>query len=126
MSDATWLERSLKVRRPERRLVGLVALVFAGTQSTHALSVNTADTLFFSRFGVENLPVMFMVLGVVTSVALVGYTAALGSLTRDVFYPGLLVVAGLVMVLLRLSVLLEKRWVYAVIWVASNMLVLVT
>ncbi len=126
MSGRPWLERLFKVRPSERRLVGLVAVVFAGTQSTHALSVNTADTLFFSRFGVENLPAMFMILGLVAAVALVGYTGALGSLPREVFYPGLLVVGGLVMIVLRLLVLLDARWVYAVIWVTANMLLLVT
>ena len=126
MNDQPWLERLLKVRPSERRLVGLVAVVFAGTQSTHALSVNAADTLFFSRFGVDNLPAMFMILGVVSALALAAYTAALGSLPRDAFYPGLLVAGALVMVVLRLSVFIDARWVYAVIWVTTNMLLLVT
>lgn len=117
MGDSSRLERWFKIRQPERRVTGLVALVFAGTQSTHALSVNTADTLFFSRFGVESLPLMFIALGLVTSVALLGYTGAFGALTREVFYPGLLIAGGLVMIVLRVLVSLDARWVYGVLWV---------
>lgn len=125
-TQASRIERLFKVHPKERRLVALVAMVFAGTQSTHALSVNTADSLFFARFGVENLPVMFMILGVVTFGVLFAYSAGLGTLKRSLFYPGLLLAAAAVMVGLRLLLVFDGSWVYPIIWVSSNMLVLVT
>lgn len=114
------------VRTSELPVVVPVVAVFAGTQSTHALSANTGDALFFSRFGVEHLPTMYIVLGVVTMATLLGYTAALSALGRRTLYCGLLAVGAVVMVALRVLVGLDQRWVFAVIWLAANLLILVT
>lgn len=124
--NKTLLERVFKIRPAERHLAITVASVFFGTQVTHALSANTADTLFFSRFGVDNLPQMFIIVGVVAGLVLVAYTAGLGRASRHIFYPGLLGGGAILMVVLRLLVIPGNRFVYPVIWVTSNTLLLVT
>ena len=69
---------------------------------------------------------MFVALGLLTMLALLSYSGALGSIARSWFYPGMLVGAGALMLVLRLLIELDQRWVYAALWLAVNVLVLVT
>ncbi len=103
-----------------------VMAAFLGLQSTHALSSNAADALFFSRFGVVHLPVLYIVLGLATMAALLGYTAALMRLGRRTVYLGVLAVGAAGMATLRLLVASGERWVLAVVWVVANVFILVT
>ena len=120
------LDSVLGVSGRRKRLALLVAAVFLGTQSTHALASNTADTLFFARFGVEHLPVMYMALGFSTMAALVAYGVLLGRMSRRVLYPGLLVLGAASLVLGRIAIALDQRWVYAAVWLVASLGVLVT
>jgi hypothetical protein len=47
------LAKFLGVRAGELTLAGSVAAVFFTVQAGHGLGTNTADALFFLRFGVE-------------------------------------------------------------------------
>lgn len=107
-------------------MAGLVSLIFFTTQSTHALTANAADALFFTRFGVRSLPVMYMLLGLVAMASLLVYAAGLSGLRRRYFYPLGLSLLATTMALLRLSLLLEARWVYAVTWIVGSLEILVT
>ncbi len=118
--------RILRAGPEERDLAVVVAVVFFGIQTTHGLSSNAADALFFSRFGVESLPQMYMLVGIVALVALLGYTAGLGRLKRHNFYPAILASTAAVLIGLRVLVTLGDRWVYAVIWISVTTTVLLT
>lgn len=120
------ISRVLRVEPEERDLATVVAVVFFATQATHGLSANAADALFFSRFGVESLPQMYMLVGIVASLALLAYASGLGRVSRRRFYPAVLGAGAAVMAVLRVLVELDARWVYAVIWVAAFVTVLVT
>ena len=78
---------ALKVRSGEGRLavllIGLMFFVSAGG----AIGGNAIDALFFSRFGTQYLPTMYMALGVVAFVTLLGTSALLGRVTRERLYP---------------------------------------
>lgn len=117
---------ALSVEPNEKPMVALVSVIFFSVQATFALSANAADTLFFSRFGVEFLPSMYMVLGVLAVFVLLGYTAGLASIVRARFYPFVLVTAAVIMTALRGAIVLDERWVYAVIWLVASLEILVT
>ncbi len=53
----------LSVRADERRLVLLVAVLFACIQAGQAMGDNSASALFLLRFGVDFLPYMYIFLG---------------------------------------------------------------
>lgn len=110
----------------EAALVGSVSLIFFLLQSTHALTANAADALFFTRFGVEFLPGMYTALGLLAVVTLLGYALGLGAWPRYLFYPGTLIVAAIAMVALNRAVALDTRWVYAAIWLVASLEILVT
>ena len=107
-------------------MTGLVALIFFFTQSTQALTANTADTLFFTRFGVEFLPGMFILFGFAGIVTLLAYATGLSGMSRRRFYPSVLIILAVALVALRLAVELDERWVYAATWVVGWLAILVT
>src|SRR3990172_5326539 len=72
------LGEALKIRPGEGRMaalaIGLMLLVSAGSSIGSA----SIDALFFSRFGVQFLPTMYVVLGVTTFVSSMLITGLLG------------------------------------------------
>ena len=50
-------------RPGEQHLAVWLVVLFAITQASQGLGANTADTLFFLRFGVESLPLMILLSG---------------------------------------------------------------
>jgi hypothetical protein len=117
---------ALSVEPDEKPMVVLVSVIFFSVFTTIALGANAADTLFFSRFGVEFLPSMYMVLGVLALFALLGYTAGLAAIVRARFYPLVLITSAFFMVGLRGAISLDQRWVYAVIWLVVSVEIIVT
>ena len=89
----------LHLQPEEQGLVLLVGAVFLDTQATHGLSANTADTLFFSRFSVEFLPQMYMLLGLLamgaTSTRSIWLASPAGASTGRCFSPPLATRSGL-------------------------------
>jgi hypothetical protein len=108
-----------RVGRTEANLAGLIGAVFFTVLVSHAFAANTADTLFFSRFGVEALPLMYIGLGVIGGAVLLGYSAGLGVVRRERFYPAVLILVAVVFAVLRVLVVLDQRWVYAATWIAG-------
>lgn len=115
-----------QVQTDERPIVVLVALVFFATQSTHALMANTADALFLSRFGVESLPTMYMMFGIIGAGALLAYAAGIAGTRRVVFYPVVLGLIAVVLVGLRLMLLAAERWMYAATWIVASIAIATT
>ena len=72
-----------------------MAAVFAVTQSTHALGANSADALFFLRYGVEELPKVILISGLAVMVALILYVAGLGRWGPRIWLPVVTGICGL-------------------------------
>ncbi len=107
-------------------MVAIVAAMFLTTQATHAYGANTADTLFFSRFGVEFLPYLFLVLGVASGVVTLAFTASLARFdTRRLLTAVLLGGAG-VMVAQRVGVAVDLPGIYSTVWIVTNLVTLIT
>ncbi len=113
--------------RPTDLTVGgwLIAL-FAVTQAGHGLGSNTGDALLFTRFGVEFLPRMIMLSGVVVLVATVGYAAAMSRFGLARLLPVAAWVLACVLVVERLLAMTGAPLVYAGIWLTEQVVVLVT
>ena len=120
------LIRASGVRTSERRLVGWVAALFLVTQTAHGLGANAADTLFFSRFGVERLPTMIVLAGIAVMLTVLGHTVGLTARGERSWLP-LVTAASAAWVLAEWAgVSFDSRLMYAVIWVSTQGVILVT
>jgi HEAT repeat protein len=119
-------ELVLGIRSGERHLVLATAALFALIQSTHALSANSADALFFLRFGVEKLPSMIVISGVAVMVALLVHAGGLGRYGAQAWLPWITAASGLVALAEWGLSFVDVAVVYSVIWVATQVVILVT
>ena len=76
------------VRPQERRLVLLVAGVFAALEAGRGIGEVGADTLVVGRLGADALPVLYIPLGLLSLVAALAYGAALGRFRRGPLFAG--------------------------------------
>ncbi len=118
----TRLAAFLQVRAGEGRLVALVAALFALIEAGKGIGANAADALFFRRFGVENLPFMFVLLGAASFVAALAYTASLGRFPKRRFFSTLLVILAIVLLVERAAIILGLPALYPVVWITINIL----
>ncbi|MGA7098609.1 MAG: HEAT repeat domain-containing protein, partial [Acidimicrobiia bacterium] len=117
---------ALGVRGGEVSLVGWMAALFAVTQASHGLGANSADALFFLRFGVEELPLMILLSGAAVMLMTLVYAAGLGYRGSARWLPLTAGAASVWVVLEWGGVFLDNRVVYPVIWVSTQMLIMVT
>lgn len=116
------IKNLLKIRPDELRLVLLVAGVFATIELGRSIGGSAADAMFFLRFGVENLPYMYILLGVVNFVAALLYAAYLTRAEKGRLFTRLLL--GFVAVLLveRVALSVDIRAFYPVLWLSINII----
>jgi HEAT repeat protein len=112
----------LQIRPGEGRLAALVAGLFALLEAGKGFGSNAADALFFRRFGVENLPYMFMFLGAASFLVALTYTAALGRFQKGRLFAALFVILPAALLIERAAVLLEQPALYPVVWITVNMI----
>lgn len=110
----------LKIRPDEMRLVLLVAGLFAIVELGRGVGGSAADALFFLRFGVENLPWMYIVLGLTNFVTTLAYAAFLGRFSKGRFFTAILLILAVVLVIERAAILLQIRALYPVLWLSVN------
>ncbi|MFN2485243.1 MAG: cyclic nucleotide-binding domain-containing protein [Acidimicrobiia bacterium] len=120
------LASGLAIRPDESGLVLPLVMLFAITQMSHAVGANSADALFFVRFGVGDLPLMIAVSGV--AVMIVTLLHGLGLARRGprrwlwLAASASALWAGLGWA----STWLGQTWAYAVIWVSTQVIIWVT
>jgi len=103
-----------------------MAAVFAVTQSTHALGANSADALFFLRYGVEELPQVILISGLAVMVALILYVAGLGRWGPRIWLPVVTATCGLWAIVEWTASFVDAPVVYPIIWVSTQVLIMVT
>lgn len=117
---------ALGVRGDERRVAGWVTALFVATQSTHGLGANAADTLFFLRFGVEDLPKMIVLAGLAVMAMVLGHTVGLSYQGPKRWLPTIAGASALWVLGAWASVFLDTRLVYPVIWVSTQGIIMLT
>ena len=93
----------LLVHRDERRQLAYLLLVFMLLGAGMALGRGTADALFFKRYGIEYLPLMFVLVGVLLSTISVLYAAFVDAIPAERFFKIIFAV---------MIVLLLGNWVF--------------
>src|SRR6266545_1029689 len=114
------LNAFLKIRPNEGRLVILVALLFACIQAGQGLGDNAASALFLLRFGVDFLPYMYMFLGGLTFITTLAYSVGLGRFERNRFYLSLILGLAALLVVERVALAADFRFLYPVLWLTIN------
>jgi HEAT repeat protein len=112
----------LKIRPGEGRMAALVIGVMLFTMAGSGLGGTGIEALFFSRFGVEFLPYMYMALGFVSFVTSLAITALLGRLPREALYVTLPLVLALILVGARVALTLHLNWFYPAMWLGKEVM----
>ncbi len=116
------LESLLNIRPEEWTLVLMVGAVFLCIQAGQGMGDNAASAVFFLRFGVDNLPYMYVLLGATTVALTLGYSAGLGRFERSRFYQGLILGAIIVLLIERAALGLSIPILYPILWLTINCL----
>jgi hypothetical protein len=103
-------------------MAALVAGLFAAIEAGRGLGGNTADALFFLRFGVSNLPYMYVALGMTSFFVALTYTACLGRFAKRGFFAALLAALALALLAERAAILLDLRALYPIVWLTVNII----
>src|SRR6188474_1234983 len=106
----------LNIRADERRLLFLVAVLFACIQAGQGMGDNAASALFLLRYGVDFLPYMYLFLGALTFVTTLIYSAALGRFDKGKFFSSLITAFIGLLILERLAILFPFALLYPVLW----------
>ncbi len=87
-----------------------------------ALGGTGIEALFFARFGVEYLPYMFVGLGVTSMIMSFGVTALLSRVPRQALYVAVPLLVSVILILARVALLSESRWLYPALWLGKEVL----
>lgn len=109
--------RLLRIQSGEGQLVALVmGLMFVATAAI-TIGESGIEALFFDRVGVQALPLMYLLQGGATFVAMLALTSALGRLgPRRAYLAAPLVLGGLVLAE-RVLLVGDFRWMYRLLWI---------
>ena len=116
----TRLASLLNVRAEEGRLVVLVAILFACIQAGQGMGDNAASALFLLRYGVDNLPYMYLFLGALTFITTLIYSTALGRFDKGRFFSALIAAFIALLILERVAILFPFALLYPVLWLTIN------
>lgn len=114
------------IRPEEARLARWMAGLFAVTQASHGIGANAADTLFFRRFGVEDLPLMILLSGPAVMIAIVGHSAGLARRGARRWLVTIMSFTAVWVVALWASTFLGTIAVYPVIWISTQVVIFLT
>ncbi len=108
------------IRPGEGRMATLIIGVMLFTSAGSAIGGTGIEALFFSRFGVQYLPYMYMVLGTVSFLTSLVITAMLGRLSRNVLYVTVPLVLAVILIAERLVT--GFNWAYPVMWLGKEVM----
>jgi HEAT repeat protein len=110
------MERVLGLRPDERRTVGLAAAAAALSSAGLTIAASSIDALLFARGGVDDLPVLYLFLGVTMFVATLGVSAMLGRLGRGRVFLVIPASIALVAGASRAVLATGADWIYPALW----------
>lgn len=103
-------------------MVTLVIGVMLLTSAGFTLGSTGVETLFFTRYGTEYLPYMYLILGVFSFVTSLGITALLGRVRRETLY--IFIPIGVAVLTIFAWVLFFSNWkqIYPVLWLGKEVI----
>ena len=115
------MRRLLGLKPGEGRTVGLAVSVSFFASAGLMIAQSAVDALFFARYGVEKLPVMYLLLGVAMFAASLGVSVLLGRFGRGRTFMAIPLILGAGAVVARIGLTTGATWIYAVLWVVVAM-----
>src|SRR5215216_1752130 len=112
----------LSIKQGESRMAFLVIGVMLFTSMGAALGGTGIETLFFTRYGVEYLPYMFVGLGIISMILSFGVSALLSRLPRQVLYVAIPMLVAIILVVARVALFSGLRWLYPALWLGKEVL----
>ncbi len=112
----------LKIRSGESTLVGLVTGILLAANTGGAIGSPGVEALFYSRFGVEFLPTMYIILGLVTPATSLVIAAILPRVRLEKFFVFLPLLMSVVLVGFRGMLLTGGAWSLPVLWLGMNIM----
>jgi HEAT repeat protein len=111
---------TLRLHRGEGRTVGLLVGIAFLAEAGVMIAQSAIDALFFARFGVGKLPLMYALVGLAMFATTLGLATLLTRAGRARAF--LLIPASIIVVALGGRVALEAgvSWVYAALWLVRN------
>ncbi len=116
------LNTILRIRAGEGRTVALLVAVMLLPSVGGAIGSPGAESLFFSRFGVEFLPLMYVALGLVTLLTSFLITTLLGRISKKRLYQYLPLSLSALLLAARILVGLDLSWFYPILWLGMYLL----
>lgn len=117
---------SVGIRDDETGMAVWMATLFMITQASHGVGANAADTLFFLRYGVEDLPLMILLSGPAVMTAIVAHSAGLAARGTRTWLVTVMGLAALWVGVLRVGILPGTASIYPVIWISTQVLIFLT
>jgi HEAT repeat protein len=106
----------LQIRSGEGRLVALLTSLFLVVNMGGEIASPGIEAMFYARFGVNYLPLMYIYLGSITIITTLLLSLMIGRVSRKQLYLGLPLVLAFTMLAARLLVSMKLTWFYAVLW----------
>jgi HEAT repeat protein len=111
------LQSLLRVRPGEGRVAAAFVVLMLVGMTGAAIGANGVESLFFSRFGPQYLPYLYIVLAVVTFGLTVGASSLLSRPDPARVLVGLLAALAVLVLVARVVLTIPGRWIYPVLWV---------
>jgi HEAT repeat protein len=114
------LQTVLRVHPGEGRTLALAVAVAFLADAAIMIAQSSIDALFFARYGVENLPKLYLIVGVAMFLTTAGVGALLARVGRErvfVVIPAAISVAAVVG---RAALEAEATWVYGALWILQS------
>jgi HEAT repeat protein len=99
-------------------VIGVMLLTSAG----FTLGSTGVEALFFARFGVEYLPYMYMILGILSFLTSLGITALLGRVRRENLYIFIPIAIALLTVIAWMTLFSTWNLVYPILWLGKEVI----
>lgn len=113
--------RLFRIQEGEGRLAGLVVGLMFVSMAGFTIGQSGVDALFFDRVGAQALPVMYLLQGGVTLVAMLVLAGTLGRLDRRRAYLATPICLAVVVIGERAALVAGSGWVYRLLWITASL-----
>lgn len=119
---ANRIRKLLNIHAAESRMALLVVGVMLLTSAGFTLGSKGVETLFYTRYGVEYLPYMFLLSGVFSLIISLGMTALLARASREYLYILVPVGVAVTTVLAWLLLFSTRNFIYPILWLGKEVI----